>query len=213
MARALGCPLLTPSSGPPFASALGHLEAEAYAAHLRFGPWSCSWLSKRWWKSEACSDSWGVTRAPPRPGSSSGLILFVAPSLSGRPLSSAAWNPGCQVRCWGGGSEGGPMPTGAPALGAAYSLPLPASSACPPGSLQGRGLLGIHVGVGQGQSPPLLCETLPAVHLLSLGLSFLSCQRRTDPPTYLLGGVQAGVGGNVRPLGSWWADCDLETET
>lgn len=128
MARALGCPLLSPSSGPPFASALGDLDAEAYAAHLRFGPWSRSWLSKCWWKGEACSDSWGVTRAPPRPGSSRGLILFVAPSLSGMPLSLAAWNPGCQVRCRGGGSEGGPVSTGVQLWG----LPTACPSLLPP---------------------------------------------------------------------------------
>lgn len=32
-------------------------------------------------------------------------------------------------------------------------------------------------------------------------LSGFSCHRKTEPPTLL------------RPLGSWWANCDLETET
>lgn len=51
------------------------------------------------------------------------------------------------------------------------------------------------MGVRGGQSPPLTCgEILPTVHCLSLGPSFPSRKRSTEP------------------RGSWWMEGDLETE-
>lgn len=52
------------------------------------------------------------------------------------------------------------------------------------------------MGVNQGQFPPLThCgEIRPSILSFSLGLTFFS---------YKMG---------TRPLGSWWAECDLETE-
>lgn len=89
----------------------------------------------------------------------------------------------------------GPCAQGTPSLrAAANSLPpWLCSSTPPPGSLHcSGGWEGSLWGISHGQSLPLVKFCLQL-----LGLSFLSCKRRSGAP-YL-----------PRLLGSWWMECDL----
>lgn len=91
-----------------------------------------------------------------------GHVLFVVPQSLEEAFvltSLETWVPG---GAWGRGSEWGRVPTGGCSSGACQQLAtFPVSSTARPGSLHGRGLRGIHGVFGQGQSPPLPCETLP----------------------------------------------------
>lgn len=144
-----------------------------------------------WWEREGWSAGEGGGGGGARPGSSRGHLLFVVPSLSGKPLSSPARSPGSQ---WSLGQRCcvGPCAQGGTALRAAANRSAPGPCFLPAPS---HGALCMDVKArrdlcagGQDQSLPL------------------------GKPTHLLPPRGPQFPHLPRSLGSRWMTWDLEVE-
>lgn len=140
-------PLLTPSSVSALKTGSG------------LGLWSCSWLSKCWWKSGGWSESWG-RRGPLRGQEAAGGTFCVWPpvSLGGLCPPQLGALGACLTDSPGQRLRVGLCVHGAPALRAAFNrLPRWPRFFHAPSKFSALtwGLGGIHV-VSQGQSLPLV---------------------------------------------------------